>query len=144
MTVFFDTSVLVAALVQPHPMHSRAINWFKRAKSQEFDMVISSHTLAELYAVLTTLPVSPRITPEMAWRLINENIEGIATIVSLSTSDYIATIKYLRDSGFSGGIVYDALAFKAAIKSNAAKLVTFNASDFKRIWPDEKIQIVSP
>lgn len=144
MKVFFDTSVLVAALVQPHPMHSRAINWLKQVKSRQFDMVISSHTLAELYAVLTTLPVSPRITPEMAWRLISENIEGIATTVSLSTSDYIATIKHLRDSGLSGGIVYDALAFKAAIKSNAAKLVTFNVYDFKRIWPDEKIQIVSP
>jgi predicted nucleic acid-binding protein len=144
MKVFFDTSVLVATLVKPHPMHSRAVNWFKRAKSQEFDMIISSHTLAELYAVLTTLPVSPKISPEIAWRLINENIEGIATIIALSASDYITTIKHLRDLGFSGGIVYDALAFKVAIKSNADKLLTFNVSDFKRIWPDEKIQIISP
>ena len=72
MKVFFDTSVLVAALVKLHPMHSQAINWLKRAKSHDLDMIISSHTLAELYAVLTTLPVSPKITPEMAWRLISE------------------------------------------------------------------------
>ncbi|MBI5203325.1 MAG: PIN domain-containing protein [Nitrospirae bacterium] len=144
MTVFFDTSVLVAALVKPHPMHSQAINWLKRAKSHNLDMIISSHTLAELYAVLTTLPVSPKITPEMAWRLISENIEGIATIISLSSLEYIATIKHLRNLGLSGGIIYDALAFKASIKSNADKLVTFNVSDFKRLLTDEKIQILSP
>lgn len=144
MKVFFDTSVLVAALVKLHPMHSQATNWLKRAKSHDLDMIISSHTLAELYAVLTTLPVSPKITPEMAWRLISENIEGIATIISLSSSEYITTIKHLRDSGLSGGIIYDALAFKAAIKSNADKLITFNVSDFKRLWPDEKIRILSP
>ena len=82
MKVFFDTSVLVAALVKLHPMHSQAINWLKRAKSHDLDMIVSSHTLAELYAVLTTLPVSPKVTPEIAWRLISENIEGIATIIS--------------------------------------------------------------
>lgn len=144
MKVFFDTSVLVAALVQPHPMHNRAVHWLKRARAKELEMIISSHTLAELYAVLTTLPVSPKITTNMAWRLISENIESIAAIVSLSTSDYTSTIKHLRDSGLSGCIIYDALAFKAVIKSNADKLITFNVSDFKRLWPDEKIQILSP
>jgi len=144
MKVFFDTSVLVAALVKLHPTHSQAVNWLKRAKSHDLDMIISSHTLAELYAVLTTLPVSPKITPEMAWRLISENIEGVAAIISLSASDYIAAIKHLRDSGLSGGIIYDALAFKAAIKSNADKLITFNVADFERLWPAEKIQILSP
>lgn len=144
MRVLFDTSVLVAALVQPHPVHSRAIHWLKRAKAHEFDMRISSHTLAELYAVLTTLPVSPRITPEMSWRLIHENIEPIATIVSLSSSDYMAVIKHLKEMALSGGIVYDALTFKAALKSNADRLLTLNRTDFARIWPDAKIQITTP
>lgn len=65
--VLFDTSVLVAALVKPHPAHTRAFPWLKKAKSGELTMIVSSHTLAEIYAVLTTLPVSPRITPDIVW-----------------------------------------------------------------------------
>ena len=76
MKILFDTSVLVAAVVQPHPMHSRALPWLKRAKAGEYDFVVATHTLAELYAVLTTLPVKPRISSSTAWRLIQENIEG--------------------------------------------------------------------
>jgi hypothetical protein len=40
-----------------------------------------------MYAVLTTLPLKPRISTSIAWRLISENIESKAKIVSLSTQD---------------------------------------------------------
>jgi predicted nucleic acid-binding protein len=144
MRTVFDTSVLVAALVQPHPMHHRAFPWLKQAKAHEIDMIISSHTLAELYAVLTTLPVSPRISPDMAWRLINENIVKVASIISLKSSDYMTVIKELRDSGLPGGIVYDALLVQSAAKSNADNLLTFNVSDFDRLSFHADIKILSP
>jgi len=144
MTILFDTSVLVAALVKAHPVHERAVSWLKRAKTGEVIMTISSHTLAELYAVLTTLPVSPRISPDMAWRLINENIEKTATVVPLDTEDYIETIRQLKAGGFSGGIVYDALIFKTALKSGADSLLTLNASDFTRLKFGEAPKIIEP
>jgi predicted nucleic acid-binding protein len=144
LKILFDTNVLVAALIQPHPMHSRAFQWLKRAKTDEFILVISSHTIAELYAVLTSLPVSPKITPDMAWKLIHENILSNASIVSLLSSDYVATIKHLIDLGLYGGIVYDALILKSALKSGTNKLLTFNVSDFRRISQDDKIQIIEP
>lgn len=84
MKILFDTSVLESAIVEPHPMHSRAMPWLQRAKAGKFDFVVASHTLAELYAVLTTLPVRPRISPAIAWRLVHENVETSAKIVSLS------------------------------------------------------------
>lgn len=144
MTILFDTSVLVAALVKAHPAHERAVSWLKRAKTGEVTMIISSHTLAELYAVLTTLPVSPRISPDMAWRLINENIEKTATVVPLDTEDYIETIRQLKAGGFSGGIVYDALIFKAALKSGADSLLTLNTADFARLKFGEAPKIIEP
>lgn len=144
MTILFDTSVLVAALVKAHPLHERAVSWLKRAKTGEMTMVISSHTLAELYAVLTTMPVSPRISPDMAWRLIHENIEKTATVISMDAADYTETILRLKERGFSGGIVYDALIFFAAIKSKAATLLTLNAADFVRLKQQEDIKIIEP
>ncbi len=144
MKVFFDTSVLVAALVQPHPMHGRALPWLKKAKAGEFDMAIAGHTLAELYAVLTTLPVSPRIMPAMALRLIHESVEPFTSVSALSPLDYLAVVRHVSEHNLSGGVIYDALILKSALKFKADRLITFNVSDFKRIWPDADIQIISP
>ena len=68
-------------------MHERALIWLKRAKAGELEMLVASHTIAELYAVLTTLPVRPRITPDTALRLILEDVRKIARIVALSASE---------------------------------------------------------
>ncbi len=144
MKILFDTSVLIAAIVEPHPMHSRAFPWLKRAGSQEFDMLVASHTLAELYAVLTTLPVSPKITPGATKRLIHDDIETIAKIVSFSSQDYISIIKRMADLELSGGVIYDALIVRAAQKSGADHVLTFNINDFKRVWPEGEVHIVVP
>ena len=144
MKVLLDTSVLVAALVEPHPEHLRALPWFAKGKSRTTELVISSHSIAELYAVLSTLPVSPRISPGLAWRLIHESVEPRVSIVPLSSSDYLATVKYMSDMGLSGGAVYDALIVKAAQKCGADRIVTFNMNDFKRVWPEGADRIVGP
>src|SRR5262249_38707470 len=69
---FFDTSVLVAALIESHPFHWRAQPWLDRALSGEFEWVVSAHALAECYAVLTVLPVTPRLSPDTAYRLVHD------------------------------------------------------------------------
>lgn len=107
-------------------------------------MLVSSHTLAELYAVLTTLPVSPRITPDMAWRLIQEDILNIAEVSALSASDYKTVIRKLKDNGFSGGIIYDALICQAAVKGGAEILLTLNSADFRRLQMAGSANIVEP
>ncbi|MBL7210989.1 MAG: PIN domain-containing protein [Desulfobacteraceae bacterium] len=144
MKTLFDTSVLVAAIVEPHPMHNRALPWLQRAKTGELAFFVASHTLAELYAVLTTLPIKPMISPSTAWRLIHDNIEISAKIISLSPSDYQDIIKRVSEFGLSGGIIYDALIVKAAKKSKVERLLTFNINDFKRVWPDGESIITIP
>jgi predicted nucleic acid-binding protein len=144
MKAMLDTSVLAAALVEPHPEHLRALPWLAKTKPKSSELVISSHTIAELYAVLSTLPVSPRISPGQAWQLIHESIEPRVSIVSLTSSEYIATVKHLSELRLSGGAIYDALIAKAAQKSGADRLVTFNTKDFMRVWPEGQGRIVSP
>jgi predicted nucleic acid-binding protein len=144
MKTLFDTSVLVAAIVEPHPMHSRALPWLQRAKAGDFAFFVASHTLAELYAVLTALPLKPMISPSTAWRLIHDNIEISAKIISLSPSDYQDIIKRASEFGLSGGIIDDALIVKAAKKSKVERLLTFNINDFKRVWPDGEDIITMP
>ena len=47
MKTLFDTSILVAALVENHSKHERALPWLSKAKVKEFEFVVSSHTLKE-------------------------------------------------------------------------------------------------
>jgi len=144
MKILFDTSVLVAAIVEPHPMHRRALPWLQRAKTGEVAFFAASHTLAELYAVLTTLPLKPKISPSTAWRLIHDNVETAAKIISLSPSDYKETVRQMSELGLTGGIIYDALIVKAAKKSKVERLLTFNSDDFTRLWPDGESFIFVP
>jgi len=142
--VFFDTSVLVAAIVESHPMHPRAFVWLKRAKSSEIQFVTAGHVVAELYAVLTSLPVKPRISPGTAWRLTHENVATVADIITLGVADYRATIKRLSERGVTGGAVYDGLIAAAAAKAGAERLLTLNARDFARVWPEASEIIAVP
>ncbi len=140
MKILFDTSVMIAALVESHPEHEKALPWFIQAKAKEIELVVASHSLAELYAVLSVLPVKPRISPMIAWKLIHENVEKTAKIVSLSSTDYYSTIKRISESGLSGGIIYDALIAKVAQKSKVERLLTLNIKHFRQVWAgDEKI-----
>lgn len=135
MKILFDTSIIVAALIESHPMHERSFPWLKQAKAREFDLIVASHTLAELYAVLSTLPLKPRITPAVAWRLVHENLESTARVVSLTPTEYRSTIKSISELGLAGGIIYDALIAKVAQKSTVERLLTLNIEHFKRVWP---------
>ena len=140
MKILFDTSVIIAGLVEFHPMHKRAFPWLKRAKANEFELIVASHTLAELYAVLSTLPVKPRITPLVASKLINENVTPNGKIISLTPGEYKSVIKQISELGLAGGIIYDALIAKVAQKTKVNRLMTLNIDHFNRPWPGgEKI-----
>lgn len=144
MKVLADTSVLVAAMVESHPAHGRALPWLQRARQGEIDLVVCTHTLAELYAVLTALPVRPRIGTDMARRLIRENVESNGTVVDLRSGDYRAVLDNQAALGLTGGSVYDALVAQAARKVGADRLLTLNEGDFRRVWPDAADRIAAP
>lgn len=142
--VLFDTSVLVPAMTEKHRWHAPAASWLERARAREIGFVVSAHSLAETYAVLTAMPASPRILPATAARLIRENIETVADVVSLSASDYSAAVRRLAELGVGGGAVYDALIARAAQKTRVDRLLTFNARDFLRVWPEGANVITTP
>ena len=144
MKILFDTSVLVAGMVEPHAMHKSALPWLKRARAGEFSFFVATHTLAELYAVLTSLPVRPRISPGVARRLVHENVATRAKVISLLPADYGAVIRRMADLGLSGGIIYNGFVARAAQKARLDRLLTLNPDDFKRVWPEGASLIAEP
>ena len=144
MKTLFDTSVIIAALVESHPMHERAFPWLKQAKEKQFELIVASHTLAELYAVLSSLPLKPRISSSVAWRLIKENIESISKVISLTPAEYSSAIKSMSEMGFIGRKIYDSLIAKVAQKAKVERLLTLNIDHFRRVWQDGENKIIAP
>lgn len=143
MKAIFDTSLIISGIVESHPMHAKCLPWLQRAKVGEVECIVVAHTLAETYAVLTTLPVKPRISPMVAQRLIEGNLQAIARIVPLTIADYWNTIQRMTELGLSGVTVYDAFITTVARRLSVDKLVTLNADDFRRVWPEGK-QVITP
>ncbi len=104
MKVLLDTSVLVAAMVEAHPMHERALPWLQRIRDGADVGLVAAHSIAELYAILTTLPIQPRISPITSKRLIRQNVLDVCQVISLSDLDYAAIVDHLSEAGLVGGV----------------------------------------
>jgi predicted nucleic acid-binding protein len=115
-----------------------------RALSGEIVPVMAAHTLAELFAVLTTLPLKPRISASTALRLRDDNLPQDTEVVALTADDYRLVVDRLAGLGLAGGVVYDALIARAAEIAQADRLVTLNESHFHRAWPEGRDRITGP
>ena len=141
MKEFFDTSVLVAAFWGGHVHHPASLKRFAAAKKEHSACGI--HSLAEVYAVMTALPVKPMIPPEQALLFVEE-VRNRLTLVSLSPREYFAVIQSAASRGFTGGRVYDALLLACADKCNAQSLFTWNLRHYQAIAPHLAARIQSP
>ncbi len=122
-------------MVEGHPAHGRALPWLQRVRAGTDSGVVAAHSIVELYAVLTRLPVQPRISPAIARQLIDRNVLDLCKIVALSTEDYRGVIAHLTANGIMGGATYDALIMYAAVKVEVDQILTLNEKDFRRIYP---------
>ena len=141
MRRFFDTSVLIAVFYGDHPAHQAAIQRYRDANPKT--AFCAAHSVVELYAVMTRLPVRPAIAPEQCMLFVNDLRERF-TLVGLTGAEYVATVARAAKAGLPGGKVYDALILACAGKAGAEVVYTLNANDFERIAPDLAGRIQSP
>ena len=87
--ILFDTSVLVAAILVKHPHHFPCCSWLEKVKISQIEGFIVTHTLAELFSVISSFPSQPRFSPQ---RLIQENLKEFQ-IISLTEYDYYEAIE---------------------------------------------------
>ena len=144
MTVLLDTSVLFPALRPAHPEHARCRAWLDRAKAGGVDAVVSTHTLAELYATLTRVKLPKPMPPADAVSAIRTDVLPHVTPVPLDPADYEDTLNDLAVRGIRGAAVFDGLICTAARKSGVDQLVTLNPRDFRRLWPGPPAAVVAP
>jgi len=132
---FFDTSVLVSASERSHPQYEPAWAAVQRVKGGQEKGLICAHSIAEIFASVTRLPVHPRIQPDQAARIIHENILPYFTPVPLVHEDYLGALDIVGAGGWSGAKIYDALLLHCAGRSKARRIYTFNLRDFRNLAP---------
>ena len=135
MDIFFDTTVLVAASERSHPHYAQAWPALRRVAIGKDNGFVSAHSVAEVYASLTRLPVLPRIHPVEASRIINENILPHFEVIPILKSDYLAALKSVTSGGWSGAKIYDALLLCCAAKREMDRIYTFDLADFRLLAP---------
>jgi predicted nucleic acid-binding protein len=135
MRVLPDTSVLVAAVVDMHEAHTRAFAALDRVQQGRDMGVVSAHSLAEMYAILTRVPAPLRHSPAKAFPSIEENVLKHFELLALDGNDYAATIREAAMSGIRGGTVYDAILLKAAAKALVDRVYTLHLKHFLAVAP---------
>jgi predicted nucleic acid-binding protein len=135
MNVFFDTTVLVAASEQSHPHHAQARPALLRVAAGHDRGFIGLHSIAEVYAALTRLPVQPRIHPVEAARIVTENILPHFEVVAPGKEDYLEALNAMGSGGWVGAKIYDALLLRCAAKCAVERIYTFNLGDFRQLAP---------
>lgn len=144
MKTLFDTSVLVAASVRHHEHFPRAFEALRRVAAKRTRGLVCCHALAETYAVLTRLPVSPRIHPTEARRIIEENVLGHFEVVPLPPRLYTDTLRVAAELGVMGGALFDLLHLQAARANGCEAILTFNTAQFRQLAPDLAPKIAAP
>jgi predicted nucleic acid-binding protein len=135
MDIFFDTTVLVAASSKSHPHHVQAFPALRRVAAGRDKGFISLHSIAEVYASLTRLPVEPRIHPTEAARIVTDNLLPHFKAVPANKEDYLEALRTVKDGGWAGAKIYDALLLCCAAKCNVDRVYTFNLGDFRLLAP---------
>ena len=143
MRVFFDTSVLVPAMVDQLNNHERSFSTFMEYTGDKHEGFCSTHVLAECYSVMTALPLRRRISPADARQLIRETVTGRLTVIPLDTDDYLEAIERVSNMGLVSGIIYDSLHLVAAERAASERLYTYNIDHFRQIGSGQ-VTITAP
>ena len=141
MKEFFDTSVLVAAFRSEHVHHMLSLKRFAAAEKKH--SACGTHSLAEVYSVMSSMPVRPMIPSEQALLFIEE-IRKRLTLISLSSEEYFTIIQSTASRGFTGGRIYDSLLLACAAKCQAQAVYTWNLKHYQALAPELAPRIQAP
>lgn len=141
MKAFLDTSVLVATFYGDHEHHEPSAELFLRHEPREAGC--AAHSLAEVYASLTSMPGKYRASADEAMLFLSSIRERL-TIVTLSKDGYFKALESSAAAGVAGGSIYDALLAHCALKAGAETIYTWNIKHFKRLGTEIARLVTTP
>jgi predicted nucleic acid-binding protein len=131
VTVFLDTSVLVAGLIDFGPQSAPAQSLLHAvAEKQVPPPATAWHCCLEFFSVSTRLPAEFRLTVADAVRLLEEEVFARMGIHDLPAADRRAMLKQAAQDGAAGGRIYDTHIAEVARAAGATVVVTDNRRHF--------------
>jgi len=131
VTVFLDTSVLVAGLIDFGPQSAPAQTLLHAVAEKQIQSPATAwHCCLEFFSVSTRLPPEFRITPADAVTLIEEELFARMAVHDLPSADRLAMLQAAARDGVAGGRIYDAHIAEVARSIGAAVVVTDNRRHF--------------
>ena len=129
--VFFDTSVLVAGLIEMGDTSLAADRILDAVKRRLVRQPVTAwHCCLECYSVATRLPAPVRIDPDMALRLLQEEVSSRLRIADLPAPARDAFLVSAANDRVAGGRIYDAHIAECARLAGARIVVTDNRRHF--------------
>ena len=141
MRYFFDTTVLVAGVLEEHEHHEPSFSALSTASRTS--AFCAAHNVAEVYATLTRYPGKQRLSAEQALLALTA-IESRFTIVALETREYLAAIRRFAAIGITGGTIYDGLMAACAVKAKVDVLYTWNIGHFMLLGDEIARKVHTP
>jgi predicted nucleic acid-binding protein len=131
MSVFFDTSVLLAGLVDFGPQSAPAQAILHAVAEKHLTAPATAwHCCLECFSVATRLPPEFRLSPVDALRLLEEEVFGRMAVHDLPSEDRVGFLKAAARDGTAGGRIYDAHIAEVARAARATVIVTDNRRHF--------------
>ena len=131
VSVFFDTSVLLAGLIDFGPQSGPAQSLMHAIAEKRITGAATAwHCCLEFYSVSTRLPPEFRITADDAALLLEEEVFARMSVHDLPDDARIAALKAASRDQIGGGRIYDAHIAEVARAAGAAVVVTDNRRHF--------------
>lgn len=131
MSVFLDTSVLLAGLIDFGPQSAPAQSLMHAVAEKQIKSATTAfHCCLEFFSVATRLPPEYRITPADAVTLLEQEVFARMGVHDLPATDRLPMLRATARDGIAGGRVYDAHIADIARAAGATVVVTDNRRHF--------------
>ena len=131
MSVFLDTSVLLAGLIDLGPQSAPAQTLLHAVAEKNVTSASTAwHCCLEFLSVATRLPPEFRLTPADAVRLLEEEVLARVAVTDLPSGDRKAMLHLVADDRVTGGRIYDVHIAEIARAAGARVIVTDNRRHF--------------
>jgi predicted nucleic acid-binding protein len=131
MSVFLDTSVILAGLIDFGPQSAPAQSLLHAVAERRIaDCMTAWHCCLEFFSVATRLPPEYRLAPADAVRLLEEEVMARMAVHDLPAAARASMIGAAAHDGMTGGRIYDAHIAEVARAVKSETIVTDNRRHF--------------
>jgi predicted nucleic acid-binding protein len=131
VTPFFDTSVLLAGLIDFGKQSAPAQRILQAVVERTVAQTATAwHCCLEFYSVSTRLPPEYRLSPGDAMGLLQDEIFARLAVHDLPATDRDTLLRQAAQDGVAGGRIYDAHIAEIARAAGAGVIVTDNRRHF--------------